>query len=219
MEVFLAALFIVIVAEMGDKTQLLVMALATRYPWKTVMWAVFATALFNNFIAAVAGVYLTRIIPIQYVQIAASASFILFGLLTLKGEEVHEEAPVGRYGPFLTVAVSFFLAELGDKTQLAALALAAKYNTILPVWLGTTAGMMAADGLGIVAGVALGSRIPERLMKWIAATIFILFGIFGLYENLPRYFWTPSFIIGGIAALILLVSFFAGGFSRNKGHS
>lgn len=216
MEAFLASFFIVVLAEMGDKTQLLVMAFATRYPWKTVMGAVSVTALFNNFIASVAGVYLTKIIPIQYVQIAASASFILFGLLTLKSEEAHDEAQTSRYGPFLTVAVSFFLAELGDKTQLAALALAAKYNTILPVCIGTTGGMMIADGLGIVAGVALGKKVPEKLMKWIAATIFILFGILGLYENLPHYFWTPSCIIGGFAGLIVLIVFFSGGFSGKQ---
>ena len=94
------------------------------------------------------------------------------------------------------------LAEMGDKTQLATIALAAKYQTILPVWLGTTAGMMIADGIGIVFGIVLGHKIPERTMKWVAALLFIGFGIAGLHENVPVDFWTLPIVLAGTAALL-----------------
>lgn len=84
--------------------------------------------------------------------------------------------------PFWTVAVAFFLAEMGDKTQLATVALAAQFQSLIPVWLGTTTGMMIADGIGVIVGNVLGKRIPERTVKWVAATIFILFGLVGIYD-------------------------------------
>ena len=74
---------------------------------------------------------------------------------------------------------------MGDKTQLATVALAAKYQSIIPIWMGTTAAMLAADAFGIIVGVVLGKRIPERFVKWFAAVIFILFGIIGLYDSMP----------------------------------
>lgn len=84
--------------------------------------------------------------------------------------------------PFWTVAVAFFLAEMGDKTQLATVALAAQFQSLIPVWLGTTTGMMIADGICVIVGNVLGKRIPERAVKWAAATIFILFGFIGIYD-------------------------------------
>ena len=84
--------------------------------------------------------------------------------------------------PFWTVAVAFFIAEMGDKTQLATVALAAQFQSLIPVWLGTTTGMMIADGIGVIVGNVLGKRIPERTVKWAAATIFILFGLIGIYD-------------------------------------
>ena len=83
------------------------------------------------------------------------------------------------------MAIAFFIAEMGDKTQLATVALAAKYQTIIPVWMGTTTGMIIADVIGIVVGIVLGKRIPAVAVKWFAASIFILFGIIGLYQYIP----------------------------------
>ncbi len=205
MSVFLASLALVILAEMGDKTQLLAMAFATRYRWQTVMWGVFAATALNHFFAVVAGNYLTIIFPVEYIKIAASASFILFGLWTIRGDKLHGEDKRFNFSPFWAVAVAFFIAEMGDKTQLATLALAAEYNTIIPVWLGTTAGMLVADAIGIGVGIILGKKIPEQLVKWIAALIFIGFGIFGLSKSLPKHFWSPPVIISGITLLALLL--------------
>jgi Ca2+/H+ antiporter, TMEM165/GDT1 family len=200
---YLASLGFVVLAEMGDKTQLLAMAFASRYRWQTVMWGVFVATLLNHFLAVVAGNYLTALIPIRYVQIAAAASFILFGLWTLRGDTLEGEDKRFNYSPFWTVAVAFFFAEMGDKTQLATVALAARYETIIPVWLGTTSGMLVADAIGIIIGIVLGKKIPERLIKWFAALVFIAFGIIGLYDTVS---W-QIFLVSSALTVLLVLSF------------
>lgn len=201
MTAFLASVAFVVLAEMGDKTQLLAMAFAARYRWQTVMWGVFVATVLNHLFAVMVGNYLTNFIPMQYIQIAAAASFILFGLWTIRGDELCGEDKACRRSPFWTVAIAFFIAEMGDKTQLATVALAAQFNTIIPVWMGTTTGMMIADGIGIIIGIVMGKRIPERVVKWVAALIFILFGIFGLYESLPASLLTLPIMGGGLAII------------------
>jgi len=186
MEEFGASLLFVVLAELGDKTQLLAMAFATRYRWQTVMWGVFAATVLNHLFAVAAGAYITRFIPLSYVQIIAAASFIVFGLWTIRGDQLTCEDRERCMSPFWTVATAFFLAEMGDKTQLATMTLAAKYAAIVPVWLGTTTGMTIADALGIVIGVVMGKQIPERAVKWFAALIFIFFGLYGLNAVLPK---------------------------------
>jgi putative Ca2+/H+ antiporter (TMEM165/GDT1 family) len=190
---------------MGDKTQLLAMAFASRYRWQTVMFAVFVATLCNHFLAVLAGNILTNIIPLQYIQIAGAASFILFGLWTLRGDELNGEDEKPKYSPFWTVAIAFFIAEMGDKTQLATVALATRFDSVIQIWLGTTCGMVIADAVGIIVGIVLGKKIPERAVKWFAAIVFILFGILGLYEALPRQFLTPPAVIGSLLLLLLLV--------------
>ena len=206
MTAYLASLGFVVLAEMGDKTQLLAMAFASRYKWQTVMWGVFVATLVNHLLAVVAGNYLTRLIPLSYIQVAAAASFILFGLWTLRGDTLEGEDKRFNYSPFWTVAVAFFFAEMGDKTQLATVALATQYQSIVGVWLGTTSGMLVADAIGIIVGIVLGKRIPERFIKWFAAIIFIGFGVVGLYQTLPKYLLTFP-IIAGFLGLIALLAF------------
>jgi Ca2+/H+ antiporter, TMEM165/GDT1 family len=204
---YLASLTFVVLAEMGDKTQLLAMAFASRYEWQTVMWGVFVATLLNHLLAVLAGNYLTRLIPLSYIQIAAAASFILFGLWTLRGDVLEGEDKRFNYSPFWTVAVAFFFAEMGDKTQLATVALATQYQSIFAVWLGTTSGMLVADAIGIIVGIVLGKRIPERFIKWFAAIIFIGFGIMGLYQTLPRYLLIFPIIAGFVVTVALLAYF------------
>ena len=206
MTAYLASLGFVVLAEMGDKTQLLAMAFASRYKWQTVMWGVFAATLVNHLLAVVAGNYLTRLIPLSYIQIAAAASFILFGLWTLRGDTLEGEDKRFNYSPFWTVAVAFFFAEMGDKTQLATVALATQYESIIAIWLGTTSGMLVADAIGIIVGIVLGKRIPERFIKWFSAIIFIAFGVIGLYQTLPKYLLTFP-IVGYFLGLVALIAF------------
>jgi putative Ca2+/H+ antiporter (TMEM165/GDT1 family) len=205
MTAFIASLVFVVLAEMGDKTQLLAMAFATRYRWQTVMWGVFIATLVNHLFAVLLGSYLTNIVPLHYIQIAASASFILFGLWTLRGDKLNNEDRRFNFNPFWTVAIAFFFAEMGDKTQLATIALATKYSNVIQVWLGTTSGMLVADAIGIIFGIVLGKKIPERAIKWFAALIFIFFGIAGLYGSLPKHFITLPVMIGSISIILLLI--------------
>ena len=206
MNPYLASTALVVLAEMGDKTQLLAMALACRFRWQTVMLGVLAATLGNHLLAVVAGTYLTEIVPLFYVEVAASASFILFGFWTLRGDTLEGEDQRFNYSPFWTVAAAFFLAEMGDKTQLATVALAAEYKSIFAVWMGTTTGMLIADAIGIGVGIVLGKKIPERLIKWVAALIFIFFGLSGLYERLPSEYLYPVLILSGLGLIGFLLS-------------
>jgi len=106
---------------------------------------------------------------------------------------------------YITSLTFVVLAEMGDKTQLATVALATKYNSIIQVWLGTTTGMVIADAIGIVFGIVLCKNIPERLIKWFAALIFILFGLIGLYGSLPKHLLTLPVVAGGVTVIILLI--------------
>ena len=203
---FLTSAAMVVLAEMGDKTQLLAMAFAARYPWQTVMWGVFAATILNHLFAVVVGSYLTQVMPLSYIQIAAAASFIVFGLWTIRGDTLDgEDKKTGR-SPFWTVAIAFFFAEMGDKTQLATVALAAQFSSIIPVWMGTTTGMLIADGIGIIFGIVMGKKIPERTVKWVAALIFIAFGLWGLYDALPASLITTPVIVA--TAVVLAVSMY-----------
>jgi putative Ca2+/H+ antiporter (TMEM165/GDT1 family) len=187
---------------MGDKTQLLAMAFATRYRWQTVMWGVFVATLGNHLLAVLVGHYLTNLLPMRHIQTAAAASFILFGLWTLRGDTLHGEDKRFNFSPFWTVAVAFFLAEMGDKTQLATVALAAKFQSIMGVWLGTTSGMLVADAIGIAVGIVLCRKLPDNLIKWFAALVFIAFGLIGLHQYLPHELRVPVGISAGVLILL-----------------
>ena len=203
MTAFVASLAFVVLAEMGDKTQLLAMAFATRFRASVVLWGVFAATAVNHLLAVAVGNYLTKFIPMQHIQLAAAASFILFGLWTIRGDKLEGEDKKFSFSPFWTVAIAFFFAEMGDKTQLATVALAAKFQTVFPVWLGTNTGMIIADAFGIVVGILLGRRIPERFVKWGSALVFVGFGVFGIHENVPERILTPVLEVAGLAALVL----------------
>ncbi len=186
MTAFLTSLAFVVLAEMGDKTQLLAMAFAARIRWQTVMWGVFAATAANHLLAVLAGNYMTEFVPMPVIRIAAAVSFIFFGLWTIRGDKLEGEDKRFHFSPFWTVAAAFFLAEMGDKTQLATIALAADFHTVIPVWTGTTAGMLIADAIGIVIGMVLNKKLPEKQIKWFAALTFIAFGLWGLYDSLLR---------------------------------
>jgi putative Ca2+/H+ antiporter (TMEM165/GDT1 family) len=205
MTAFIASLIFVVLAEMGDKTQLLAMAFASRFRWQTVMWGVFVATAANHLMAAAAGSYLTMIVPLETIKIAAAVSFILFGLWTIRGDTLSGEDQRYQFSPFWTVTVAFFMAEMGDKTQLATISLAVEYQAIITVWMGTTLGMMVSNAFGIVVGIVMGKKIPERAIKWGAAFIFIGFGAVGLYENLPKPMLTPVVLMAGTLIIILMI--------------
>lgn len=185
MAAFIASFIFVVMAEMGDKTQLLAMAFATRYSAYKVLLAVFLATLVNHALAVATGRFLTTVIPMDIISFVAAFSFIIFGLWTIRGDKLEGEyKKESRFGPIVTVGIAFFLAEMGDKTQLATISLAVKYQSMINVLMGTTFGMIVADAIGIIVGIVMRKHIPEKIIKWVSAGIFILFGLAGIYKIL-----------------------------------
>ncbi|MDA8235843.1 MAG: TMEM165/GDT1 family protein [Clostridia bacterium] len=183
MTAFLGSLFFIALAEMGDKTQLVALAFATRFRAWTVLWGIFVATLVVHLFSVVIGEVLGVNLDPFYIQLIAGISFIGFGIWTLRGDELDDaDKKAERFSPFWTVAIAFFIAELGDKTMLATVTLAAEYQSFIPVWLGSSLGMVVADALAIVVGILLGKKLPEKLIKWVSASIFIGFGAIALIE-------------------------------------
>lgn len=196
----------VVLAEMGDKTQLLAMAFATKYKASKVLIGVFIATVFNHALAVAIGNYVTRFDTLQiWIQGIASLSFIFFGLWTIRGDKLEgEENRVSKYGPIVTVTIAFFLAEMGDKTQLATIVLATKFpSTPLFILLGTTTGMLIADAIGIIIGIVLCKKIPEKKIKLISAGAFILFGLIGTYQVASNQLHLEISMIIGILITII----------------
>ncbi|MDA8228662.1 MAG: TMEM165/GDT1 family protein [Desulfitobacterium hafniense] len=217
MEALIYSTIFVVLAEMGDKTQLLGMAFATRYKARVVLAGVFVATLLNHLLAVAVGDYLTNYIPLRQLQLIAALSFIVFGLWTLRGDTLEGEDQKVYFNPFWTVTIAFFIAEMGDKTQLAAVALAAKYDSLLEVWIGTTIGMMISNIIGITIGVVLGKKIPERVVKIASASVFILFGYVGIWQNSSNDL--RSWLIGiSTVAILSYILFLRYNSNRGKGN-
>jgi putative Ca2+/H+ antiporter (TMEM165/GDT1 family) len=182
---FLFAAGAVVLAEMGDKTQLLAMAFATKYKASKVMIGVLIATVLNHALAVLVGNLIAQIGGAQVlIQGISSLAFIFFGLWTIRGDKLDgEDKKKTKFGPVATVTLAFFMAEMSDKTQLATVALATKFPASpFGILMGTTAGMLIADGVGIIIGVVLCRKIPERIVKLISAGVFIAFGFIGCWE-------------------------------------
>ena len=191
------AFFLIFVAEMGDKTQILAMAFATRYPVRKVLLGVFIGSLLNHGLAVFLGSFISTFVPINLIQIIAGFAFVMFSLWTLKAEEEEDEdaSGKGKTGPVLTVALAFFIGELGDKTQLTAITLAVDAAYPIFILSGTVLGMLVTSGIGIFIGRKLGDKIPEFAIKIIASVVFMFFGVTKLITNVPKAYLTPINIL------------------------
>lgn len=174
----LQSFLLVVASEMGDKTQLLALVLVSKFkkPW-AIMAGILVATLVNHGLAAWAGGWLSSLISPTVLSYVLAATFIGFAIWLLVPDKDDGLKFGQRYGAFLTTTVAFFLAEMGDKTQLATVALGAKYAAPITVTLGTTAGMLVADGIAVLLGDQLTRKIP---MKWInigAAVLFVAFSI------------------------------------------
>jgi putative Ca2+/H+ antiporter (TMEM165/GDT1 family) len=181
MEAFLLSTVAVMLAEIGDKTQLLSLMLAARYrrPWPIVAGIVVAT-LFNHTLAAALGGWIRTVVPPEILKWAVAASFFAVAIWTLIPDKLDDDGPSklsARFGVFGVTAITFFLTEMGDKTQIATAVLGARYPSILPVVAGTTLGMLIADVPVVFAGHLAGHRIPVRLVHAVAAILFAAIGI------------------------------------------
>ena len=189
MEGFLAALVIsfgvIFVAELGDKSQLMAMTFATRYRALTVVIGITLATAVVHLVSVGVGYGLGATLPTGWISLLAGVAFLAFAGWTLRGDSLSEEekskASRSQRSAVWAVAAAFFLAELGDKTMLATITLATQHGWV-GVWIGSTIGMVAADALAIVVGRILGRRLPERAIRWGAAALFVIFGIWLIAE-------------------------------------
>lgn len=178
MEAILNSFALVFISEMGDKTQLLALMLAARFRKPVpILLGIFVATLLNHALASVAGAYVTHFIPVDLLRWVLGLTFICFGLWMLVPDKDEDFEAPHRWGPFLTTCVAFFFAEMGDKTQLATVALAAKYTQPILITLGTTLGMLASNGIAVLVGQKFTQKIPMTLVHRIASGLFILFGL------------------------------------------
>jgi len=182
---FLLSFGVIFIAELGDKSQLMAMTLASRYkPWPIlagITVATSATHAASVLIGSVAGESLST----DWITLIAGIAFTVFAAWTLRGDKLtsDDEAAVGRArrSAFITAMTVFFIAELGDKTMLATITLASREG-IFGTWLGSTIGMVAADALAIGVGVLLGRNLPERVIRFGASALFMIFGALLIIE-------------------------------------
>jgi Ca2+/H+ antiporter, TMEM165/GDT1 family len=179
MEAFLVSTGIVALAEIGDKTQLLAFILAAKFrkPLPIVLGILVATVA-NHAFAGALGSWLTSLIGPETLRWILGVSFIAMAIWTLIPDKFdEEEAKLARFGVFGTTLIAFFLAEMGDKTQVATVALAAQYHAIVSVVAGTTLGMMIANVPAVFLGDRIAHRMPVRAVHAVAAAIFAILGI------------------------------------------
>ncbi len=187
-EAFLVSTSVVALAEMGDKTQLLSLILAARYrkPIPIVLGILVATLL-NHALAGALGAWLSSLMSPTTLNWVMAIAFIAMGLWILVPDKLDEDevkVPKKQMGVFFATLVAFFLAEMGDKTQFATIALGAQYSDTFMVVLGTTFGMMLANVPAVYLGNRFADRLPTRVVHMIAAAIFIVIGVLTLVKNL-----------------------------------
>lgn len=201
------AFSLIFVAEMGDKTQILAMAFATRFPVKKVLLGIFMGSSLNHGLAILLGSYLSNFVPINTIQIVAGVAFVAFSLWTLNPEGEDEESTDQKIklGPVFTVAMAFFIGELGDKTQLTAITLSTDAKYPLAILGGTVLGMLVTGGIGIIVGKKLGDKIPEFAIKIVASAVFMFFGVSKLLNTLPVQYLKPQYIIAFFAVITVIV--------------
>lgn len=182
MEAVFNAFLLVFISEVGDKTQLLALVLAAKFrrPWP-IMAGILVATLLNHALASYVGSFATHFVSADVLKWTLGLVFIGFGLWILIPDKDEGLSERHQWGPFLTTVVAFFIAEMGDKTQLATVALGAKYASPLFVTLGTTVGMLVADGLAVFFGHKFTAKIPMTLVHRIASGLFILFGLAVLF--------------------------------------
>jgi putative Ca2+/H+ antiporter (TMEM165/GDT1 family) len=178
-EAFGAAFGLTFIAELGDKTQIAVLALSARYGFTPVFLGACSAFVILNALAVTVGEVLARYVPADVIRYVAAAIFIIFGLLSFRGEsDEPEDAPAGtKRNPFFTSLGYIALMELGDKTQLGLVALTSRFKSPLFVFLGGTLALILATFIGALIGKGLARVIPMKYIRWASGVIFIVFGI------------------------------------------
>lgn len=187
LEAFFASTAVVALAEIGDKTMLLAIVLAARLraPW-AILAGILVATLANHALAALVGSQVAGLIDAPWFRIAVALGFIAMAAWTLVPDELDdtEDSLRQRGGAFLTTLIAFFLVEMGDKTQVATIALGAQYHSVLVVAAGTTLGMMLANAPAVFLGEKLVQKVSLKLTRSLAALLFLVLGLWQLAEAL-----------------------------------
>ncbi len=187
MEAFLVSTGIVALAEMGDKTQLLALVLAARFRRPVpIILGIFLSTLANHFVAGAIGHWLTALLSPQVLSWILAVCFLAMAIWILIPDKLDDdENSFGKkYGPFLATFIAFFLAEMGDKTQIATVMLAAQYSSLFWVVAGTTIGMMIANVPAVLLGNFSADKLPLRTIHIVAALLFVAMAGFAIYQAL-----------------------------------
>ena len=182
---FLRTFLTVLLAEMGDKSQFLLMSLSNKYHFRTILSGFGLAVVALNVLAVGVGLFIGNFFPMQYIKLGAGIAFLTFALISVFGKQEEQGTTwKKRRGPLplLTVFTTYFAAELGDKTQLAVMAFAADAGAehLLPVLLGSCLGLFIADFAGLLAGAFFVSKLPARAMSYLSFLLFACFGIASL---------------------------------------
>lgn len=193
-------LFTQFIAEMGDKTQLMLVAMTSKFKLKDILLGTGVAILVLNGLAVLAGGLVSTVVPTWLIRLIAGAAFLFFAATTLKGDDDEEENVKDRKIKFapLSVFCTFFVAELGDKTQLTAITFGANegLSAAVVVWLACSLGLFAADVIGLLIGYLLKSKAPEGMLNTVAFFIFSIFGILTLRQEF-------GLLLGAESAMIL----------------
>jgi len=205
----LVSLGVVFLAELGDKSQLMTMTYALRHRWWVVLSGVAIAAFLVHGLSVTIGHFVGLTLPERPIAFAAAIAFLLFAAWTWRDSRRNDDADVApvpepRYVIFAVIS-SFVLAELGDKTMLATVALASDHNWA-GVWIGATLGMVLADGVAIVVGRLLHRRLPERVLHQAAALLFLLFGLWMLFDSALRWPTVAVVSTAGVAAVAVITA-------------
>ena len=200
MLLFMKVIFTQFIAEMGDKTQLMLVAMTSKFKLKDILLGTGVAILVLNGLAVLAGGLVSTVDPTWLIRLIAGAAFLFFAATTLKGDDDEEENVKDRKIKFapLSVFCTFFVAELGDKTQLTAITFGANegLSAAVVVWLACSLGLFAADVIGLLIGYLLKSKAPEGILNTVAFFIFSIFGILTLRQGF-------GLLLGAESAMIL----------------
>lgn len=200
MLLLMKVLFTQFIAEMGDKTQLMLVAMTSKFKLKDILLGTGVAILVLNGLAVLAGGLVSTVVPTWLIRLIAGAAFLFFAATTLKGDDDEEENVKDRKIKFapLSVFCTFFVAELGDKTQLTAITFGANegLSAAVVVWLACSLGLFAADVIGLLVGYLLKSKAPEGILNTVAFFIFSIFGILTLRQGF-------GLLLGAESAMIL----------------
>lgn len=188
MSAFFLSTALIFAAELGDKSQLVALWFATRYRWWLVLAGVSVATLVVHLGSVAIGRAFDEILPENVLLIIVGVSFFFFAAWSIRGDRLDEETGPERtipwFGAFGVVTISFFISELGDKTQLATVSLAGRDANVVGVWLGSTLGMVLADTVAIGVGMLAGKRLPQRAISYAAAALFVAFGLVAIVAGL-----------------------------------